>query len=307
MPTTAPTVIQGPAFVIFGSYTFSTQGDVEISYEVDTWNPRSSTAGNLGARMRGVNARISFTPVGMYTSATAVKYMPFNPANIGASILSGTAAVIPISGNKITFAKAGISKMPSLTLSALSTLWGQMEILAIGDPAITPTNAAAFQTIAAATTDTTFDETKIISPRYTATFTGADGVEYAGVEPDDAGFVIDVTQEVGVMRAANFGPVAAILQSMGLTVTFKPLSMAESEIALAMGLQNSGVVRPGDTIGLATDLVIAGTGLSFTAKKMGISGAGLMYGAGVWRQGALKFENKIYATTGVAQPLWVFA
>lgn len=307
MPTTAPTVIQGPAFVIYGAYTFYTKGDVEISYEFDTWNPRSAVAGNLGARLRGKTAKVSFTPVGMYTAATAAKYWPWNPTNIGSSILSGTVAVIPISGNKVTFAKGGISKMPALNLSALATVWGPMEMLCIGDPSVAPINAAAFQTIAAATADTSFDETKILSPRFTAAFTGADGNAYSGIEPDDAGFVVDPTMELSVMNAANFGPVSAIITSFGLAVTFKPLSMSEAEIALASGLQNSTVIQPGDTIGTATDLVIAGTGLSFTGKKMGISGAALMYGAGTWRQGAMKFENKIYTTTGVAQPLWVFA
>lgn len=302
-----PTIIQGPAFVLQNSYAFYTKGNVTIEYDYQTWNPTVAIGGKLGPRLATKAARIKMTPAGMYTSGTAAKYWPFNPSGIGATIMAGTVAVVPMTGNKITFARGGISKMPGLKLSSLETVWKEMEFLCIGDNTTTPTNAAYFQTIAATTADTSFDETKIISPRYTAAFTGADGAAQSGVEPDENGFDVEPAMEVKMMQAANYGFMDAILVSLGLTVTFAPLSLSEAQIALSAGLQNATALQPGDTIGTATDLVIAGTGLSFTGKKMGISQANLVYGSGEWRQGGMRFENKLYSTTGALQPLWVFA
>lgn len=302
-----PTIISGPAFVIQNSYAFYTQGDVKISYPTELWNPRVSIAGDLGNRLKSKVARVSFTPAGMFTAATFAKYWPKNPTDIGGSIMAGTVAVVPMVGNKITFPRGGIIQPPSLKLSALSTLWREMEMLCLGDITTTPTNAAYFQTIAATAADTTFDETKIISPRYTAGFTGADTTVYSAVEPDDEGFDVDLLYKTVLMSNANFGIVDARIESLGLEVTFKPLNLDEAGFASAFGLQGTTAIQPGDTIGTANDLVIAGTGLSFTGKKMGIGASELSYGVGKWRQGAMKFHNKLYTTSGVVQPLWVVA
>lgn len=300
-----PTIISGPAFVQHNSYTFYTQGDIRLNYATELWNPRAAHAGDLGPRLKSKVVRIAFTPAGMVTAATWAKYWAYGPTSIGASIMNGTVVILPMTGNKITFHRGGIIKPPGVKLSALGTIWKDMEFLCLGDITTTPTNAAYFQTIAPTAADTTFDETKVISPRYTAGYTGRESTVYSGIEPDDEGFDIDLLQQVKLMSLANFGVVDARLESLGLEVMFKPLNHTEAEMATAFGLQNADAIQPGDTVGQATDLVISGTGLTFTGKKMGIGESGLAYGVAAWRQGAVKFFNKLYTTAGVVQPLWV--
>jgi hypothetical protein len=305
-----PTVIQGPACVTWNTYDFYTQGNVTIKYSYETWDPNTAAYGKLGARFKSKIAEVSFTPAGMFTAATAVKYWPNAQSDVGTSIFGAsnkTVVIAPLTGNKVTFARGGISKWPALKLSPLSTLWQEMTFLCLGDPAVAPTNAAYVQTIAATAFPATFDETKVISPRYTASFTGPDGAAQSAVEPDDEGFMVEPAFETKVMSTANFGTVDSIITSVGWRARFKPLSIAEAQIALSIGLQGANAIQPGDVIGQAADLIIAGTGLTWTGKRAGITDAALLYGPGEWRQGEIAFVGKSLFTAGVVQPLWVFA
>lgn len=301
-----PTVIQGPAVVSYNGYDYFTQGNVVIDYNYETWNPATAAFGKLGERLKTKMAQVSFTPAGMYTAATAAKYWPNNIANIGQSIFTAAAlpvAVSPLTGNKVTFARGGIVRYPALQLSPLATMWKEMSILCLGDPALSMTNVAWIQAIAATAVPTTFDETKVLSPRYTATL----GAVFAAAEPDDEGFSIEPVFETKSMTLANYGRVDEIITSLGMRAKFKPLSLTEAQIATLIKLQDAAAALPGDSIGTADDLVITGTGLSLTLKQMGAMDASLLYASGEWRQGEVAFVNKVKFTAGVAQPLFTFA
>jgi hypothetical protein len=305
-----PTIIQGPACVSWNSYDFYTQGNVTIHYRYETWNPNTAAYGKLGERFKSKVAEVRFTPAGMYTPASAVKYWPNSQADAGKSLFGSVPAsvvIAPLTGNKVTFVRGGVSQWPALKLSPLSTVWQEMSFLCVGDAALDPTNAAYVQSIAATAFPATFDETKVISPRYTASFTGADGAAQSGVEPDDEGFMVEPIFETRALSLANFGLVDAIITSIGWRARFKPLSLTEAQIAAALGLQNTTAVQPGDAIGRSTDLVIAGASLTWTGKRAGLTDAALAYGPGQWRQGEVAFVGKSLFTSGVPQALWVFA
>jgi len=305
-----PAILQGPACVSWNGYDFYTQGNVSIHYRYETWNPNTAAYGKLGERFKSRTTEIRFTPAGMYTAASAVKYWPNSQADIGKSIFGSAPSpvvIAPLTGNKVTFVRGGVSKWPALKLSPLATVWQEMAFLALGDPALDPTNAAHVQSIAATAFPATFNETQVISPRYTASFTGADGVALSGVEPDDEGFMVEPLFETRAMSLANFGQVDSIITGIGWRARFKPLSLTEAQIALALGLQNASAVQPGDALGRSTDLVIAGPGLSWIGKRAGLTDAALLYGPGEWRQGEVAFVGKSLFSAGVVQPLWVFA
>lgn len=301
-----PTVIQGPAIVTWNGYDFFTQGNVVIDYNYETWNPATAAFGKLGERLKSKMAQVSFTPAGMYTAATAAKYWPNNIANIGQSIFTAgllPVVVAPLTGSKVTFARGGIVKYPALKLSPLATLWKEMSFLCLGDPSLTMTNAAWIQAIAATVVPTTFNETQVLSPRYTATL----GAVFTNAEPDDEGFDIEPIFETKSMTLANYGRVDEIIISIGIRAKFKPLSLTEAQIETLIKLQNAGAVLPGDSLGTTDDLVITGTGISLTLKQMGAMDAALLYGSGEWRQGEVAFVNKVKFTAGAPSALFTFA
>lgn len=303
-----PTIIQGPALVTHNGYSFYSEGAVTVRYQRETFNPGAAAYGKLGERLKSTRAVISFTPAGMYTSATAAKYWPYGATSVGASVFTGSAlptVILPLSGNKITYPRGGITKLPELRLSPVKTMWGAMEITCLGDPALEPTNAGYFQVVAATTADTNFDETKIVTPRYTAAYGSS---PFDAMEPDEEGFVVEPILGLKEMMPANFGLTDIIIESLGLRARFKPINLTEAQIATLINLQDAAAKRPGDVIAsTTTDLVISGTGVTFTAKYMGAADAGLVYSPGEFRQGEVAFHNVRKWSAGVPQALWTFA
>ena len=225
----------------------------------------------------------------------------------------GVTKTIPVpgkAGNKVTFTRAGISKMPSLRLSAQATAFsGDMEFIALGDSAMDPTNAAYWQVAAATAADTSFTETTILSPRYTAAW----GTTYTGMEPDESGFIFEPSCEVKEITSCNQGVLDVILASAGLRCRFRPITkttaagMTEADYAGLLLLQDATAALPGMTVGNATSLVVTGTGLVVTAPTMGPTDGALHYGVAEWRQGEVTFENKVAFAVGVPAAMWTFA
>lgn len=307
-----PTIIQGPAFVLHGSNAIYSQGPVTINYQRETWEPMSANFGGLGKRHRSSRAIVTLTPVGELGAADVLttKYWTYTPAMIGTSIFGGsntTLAIVPATGNKVTFARSAILSMPSLELSPIRTALNEMSFVCLGDPAKEPTDAAYFQAIASTTTDTSFDGTKVISPRYT----GAWGASpFDTLEPEN-GFRVQPVMELQEMSPVNYGLTDIILKSLGVEAGFTPVNLTEAQIATMLRLQDTGAVRPGDTYSNPSDdrdLVISGTGLAtLTLKHMGAISGGLRYDTGLFRQDAVVMGHRATFTTGARDALWTIA
>jgi hypothetical protein len=305
-----PTVIQGPAYINRGTLWVYTEGDITIEYKRETWEPRGSITGGLGPRMKSTHVEVSCKPEGEVETLTG--YWPYVAGDIGGSILASTAlAVIPKVGNKITFPKSGVLRMPSLSLSPLTTAWDEMRFICLGDPAVEPTNVAYWQTIAAVgggegSADTHFDQTKVVSPRYTGAW-GA--TPFDALEAED-GWKVEPLMETRMMYGANWGLLDVVLTTLGVRASANLINLTEAQYATLVKLQDSTALRPGDPISVVSDdrdLVISGTGLSVTLKHMGVSDAQLRYGAGTFRQGPVTFVNRRTWTAGVADALWTLA
>lgn len=295
----APTVIQGPAYVKWGSKVYYSAGPVMIRYQTRAWNPTSAMFGPLGPRLSNRIVTVSFQPVGKLDPATAVsEYWPVTPASIGSSLISDDdLTVAPRTGNKITFPRAGLTRLPSLRLSALSTCWqGEMEFTCLSDGEWTAENA--WQTIAATSADTSFDPSKIISPRYTASWGSV-----TGIEPDEQGFVVEPELRAQEIIAANWGVLDVVLSELSVRCRFRPISLSEAQMAQMLSLQGSGAKLPGDALG-ANDLVISGTGVTVTIYQVGPSDAALHYAPGEWRQGEVVLHNQVRFSSGAPQALW---
>jgi len=301
-------IIQGPAYILLGSKTWYTEGDVIVNYPTESWSPMSAMFGSLGSRLSSRHAVISFTPAGAVTAATATsKHLTYSCANVGDPICTEILEICPKTGNKITWAKAGISKMPSLRCSATATIWGAMEIIAVGDYAKLPTAVDFWQAIVATTVATEkFDGSQVISPRYVANYDAL-----SAIEPDENGFMIEPETAVAPMpRAANYGVVQFVLSSIAVSCRFKPLSLTEAEVASLCHLQDATAHRPGDSA-LGSDLVIKDGALvptlTITLKNMAPFDLGYGFGTAIWRQGEVTFRNNsVTFVTGVPAALWTF-
>lgn len=302
-----PTIIQGPACIVRGAHVVYTEGDVTVAIERDSWEPQGAIQGPLGKRHRSTKIVVSCTPVGEVEALSS--YWPYGPTDIGKSIFGGSPVsmeVVPLEGEKHTFPRSAITRMPGLSLKPTDTAFQDMAWTCLGNPSQEPTNAAYFQTLAATAANTGFDQTKVISPRYL----GAWGLTpFDVLEPED-GFEVSAPMTVREMGSVNYGVTDMILSGLSVQAVFKPVNLTAAQIATMLRLQDANAVLPGESYSRTADdrdLVVTGTGLSVTLKHMGAERGGYKFGSGVWRQDQITMVNRRTWTAGVPDALWLLA
>jgi hypothetical protein len=313
-----PTILQGPAYIVHDSVTTFAQAGVSFSIKRDTWNP-ASAYGPIGPRLTATSATISITPVGMVTAANLNYYYKhfLAPATyVGKSLLASTLVIVDINNTKqYTFAKAALTKPPSLHLGPDKTAFGSMEFTAIGDASVQPLATGQFKTNdGTPSLSTGFEEGSITSDIYKAAW---------GASPYDAmgsitGFDIDFSLETKNVMAGDIGIADVVLSGLGLAASFAPSSLTEAQLDNLLRNNNTvgfaETLLPGQEIargaaatpGTAKDLVITGTQLAgvFTAKVQGAESADYEYVVGNHRFKGVKFSGARRWTTGAETALF---
>jgi len=307
-----PIIIQGPAFISIAGTVLYTERDISVEQNTDAWNPESAY-GPLGQRHKSRKDVLIFKPVGMITAGLLNFFYAahLTPTSIGTSIFTGSGVVFvsSISENKTyTWRRGGISKPPGLAAKPTSTLFGSMSVTCIGAPAVQPLDAHFWLAAeAAATADTTFDQTKIISDIYSAAL-GSRGAPYnamGGIE----GFDIDFGFETVDVPASDLGFADIILRGLSITASFRPSNLTETQVNTLVRLQDTTAVLPGQPYAKELeDLVITGTqiGWVFTLKAVGAKRAGKIYQVGVHRHNNIEFVNQRTWTAGVPNALFAY-
>jgi hypothetical protein len=303
-----PLTIQGPAIVTFNSMSYYVQKDVKVDYKRETFNPASAIWGEIGERHKSDMFEISFTPVGQLpsTSNFTSKYYPYTPSLVGKSILGGAVVIHSFSqGKTYTYHRGGITKMATLFLHPLKTLFGPMTMVAIGKAATDATDAAFMKTVAtAAFADTSFDGAQVTTEIYEAAW-GPDA-PYSAMGSHD-GFEVEQTMSVKNLESADRGITDIILEKLGCTVKFPPSNLTHAQIDTLLNFQDAAVKRPGATLGGTNDLVITGTTLTVTCVKVGPKGGGYIHELGVNEAQGVEFVNNMVFASGVGQRLVTFA
>jgi hypothetical protein len=307
MEFTPANFIAGPAIVTFDSQTFSTKNDISVKIARETFDINSSRHGLIDKRLKSYAIEISFQPVGQVENLT--KYFPYDVSTIGSSIFSATdkpLVIQTLAGQAYTFARAAMIKMPTLKLSATDTMFGEMTFLCILKSATDFVTAGALLGIASsAFSNTTFDESKITTPGYTAAYGSA---PYATMESLD-GFTVEIGMDITRDYVDRFGIVGARLKSLSATAKFTPIGLTEAQWATLVALDGANVVIPGQSVAKSdTDLVITGgssPAVSITLHKAGILNSGLAFGDAPRLQ-ELEFVCKRTWSSGTADPLFTF-
>ena len=306
-----PTIIQGPAFVKTNSVVFYVEKDISLNPSVESWNPES-TWGPLGERHKSRKDVLSFTPVGMVNSTIMnLVYAAFlaPSGKIGTSIYPGTVVISSLIENKTyTWARGGFSKPPGLVLSPTKTAFGSMEVTCIGAASTQPTDAAFWKTdTGAATADTTFDPTKVLSEIYSAAL-GARIAPYNALGAMD-GFMLDFGFLTKDIPNSDVGIADTVITGLSLGVRFAPSNLTEDQVDTLLATQDTAAVLPGQAYGkLLEDLVITScvSGNIFTAKKIGAKNCTKIYAVGEHRFREIQFTNIRTFTTGAPDAMFAY-
>lgn len=301
----APQIIAGPAIVQHNGQVYYTEGDVTVADSSESFLVRTALHGTIDERFVAGTVAVSFKPAGCLD--VVAKYLPYALNQIGTLLIDQanpeSLIVWARDGRKTTWGAAFMSRLPSFNLSAVATALNDMEFICLANPTKDLTAADAWNTFAnAALSDTSFDETDIITPRYTATWGTFEGME------SETGFLIEPVMGFSLKKIANWGNVNALLTDVTIGCRFVPASLDEDDIWSLRGKQGSDAILPGDSFTKADDdLVITGGAASFTLHKAGPKSAVTRYGLEPLRQGEVAFVTRKTATAGALNALFTFA
>lgn len=272
---TLPILLQGPAVVVLDGVPIYTEGDITYKRTRETFNPKGQL-GNLGERFKSEKTVISFKPIGNLTAAIFAKVCPYGTA---VETVAAAGAAMPgfpvctktvvlhsiIPDQKFTATKAGVTKMPSLTLSAGKTAYGDMEITIIGDITKQP-DAADFAVVrsATATWGTGYDEATIVTLPWSLAI-GGRSTPFDAVGAQE-GFELNLDMSVKEIADENVGIAGIVLENVEPKLKFAPnnLTNAQIEELLHFGTPAAGNdnLKPGQAIARGF-----GTGNSYAAEN----------------------------------------
>jgi hypothetical protein len=300
-----PSIITGPAVIQENGHFIYVQKDIQVQYDRQSFFVESAH-GRRDERHKSMAVKLTFTPVGeLRTTADVAKYFPHAPADIGKTIFKGAVVVHSVAeGKTYTYARGGVSKFPKLTLGPTKTPFGDMEITCIGAAATQPTNAAFIKTIAtAAFSDTSYDDTKVITDIYTMTI-GARSAPYDAVG-SIAGFEVEPQLTVKAIEAGDIGIADIIVSDLWLIVTFAPSNLTEAQVDALLGLQDTGAILPGQSYAKAGEnLVIDSDAFTLTAARMGAKTAGFVFDKDQHRHRQLMFTTQRTGNITSSTALW---
>lgn len=255
-------IIRGPAIVIMGGQSFYSQKDIKVEIKPETFNIEAAVIGKVTERMKDLVAKISFTPVGMWTAEQLAVLFPHTNPVFGSSLFGSTdvpVTIHPVDGKeKIVFTSGAITKMPSIKLSPVETTLGDVEITCVIGNGLDRSNAASLYTYTAtdAFTDTSFDLATIKTVPYTATLASAaapwDAIETEG------GFDIELAFKSKPIIVANYGTIDHMVSGLDIAVKFKPLGMTVKEVLDKLKVQGTGVAIGMDLSDAVANLTITG-------------------------------------------------
>jgi hypothetical protein len=308
MPINRTTIIRGPARISFNSEEFYSKDDITVRTRFETFDIGSSMFGKVDERVREIISEVSFTPVGEIEALATL--FPYQPSGLGSSVFGGTDKALVIrstAGQTITYPAAAITRMPTLTLSAVATVFGNVTFTCIGKN--NEAWSAADHRIAIASqvyANSGFSPSAIITQPYTVTW-GATTFETVG------GVTIDISAGMDNVTVDSEGIVDMTLQTVTATARMQPLGLTETQLLTAAKVQGAGAGR-GKSLGNgASNLVVAGTrdaNISVTLTAAAIKEFGFNFGSSTLRAGEVQFvanqtfvggaPNALYTITGSA-------
>ena len=294
-------IIAGPAIVVWGGQSFYSQGDITVKKVQASWSPQSSMFGTIGKRSSGHHFEISFTPVGVCSSAQLAVLYPYTAASVGTSIYTAANVALVIwtaNGTKYTFTRAGLAKPPSVKLSANSTAFGECTFNACIGLGKAYADADAFVAITSvAFTDVSFATTNLVSPGYLGTWNS-----YSAFETE-TGFNVDVALALAPLSVDRLGVFDHKITGFEVAARFKPLDQTRANYLLLTDL-NGAAVKPGQAFGVGSyDLSIVGTGVTCLVPAVGPGEAGLAFGNNVAEPGEITMHSTQEFATGVPSAL----
>ena len=292
-------IIRGPAEVQFGSQVFYSKGNVSVSWETSVFEKVSDSFGVVGRAKTDAQITVSFTPVGEL-EALAVLY-PYGQTALGSSIFGSTDSQLIIKGlnNQLTVENAAVTQMPSLTLGAGTTAFGEVQFTGLVKNNAEPDLAASYYAYTESSNNysTEFNPALIKSSEYQATYMG-----YTHSSTD--GFTVDFDLNLAPVTVDSHGTIDMRLVDVGWTANWSPIQTGANTLPKFI-LQYLATTAPGSEL-YTTAITIAGTGqgISFTADKATLVSSDFGWGSDANLNGPITVQGTRDINSGALDPLF---
>ena len=297
-------IIEGPAIVTYKGITFYTKDAITWTLGITPFDVTTNVHGVVSTRYDDILSKLSFTPAGVWTDYTQL-WKPWETPIIGSSLLGMTDSSVTIhtlAGQKFEIKGAGISKLPPLKFSAMSTLSGAVEISAVGqNNTAWSDDAKRYVQEAAAFSDAGFNPDVILTQPYTAAFGGA--TPWDNFETED-GIEVAFDMQFAPRKTDSQGTVDIRLSGFGVTATFTPVGISEQQYNALIGIQGTGVARGASIGGVANTLTITGTGVYFSLYGAVPVDGGLRFDANAGRCAPITLRAVRQYAAGALKPLY---
>ncbi len=292
------TIIGGPALVFFQGATFYSQSDIVLNLSKKTFPIQTDRFRKVTERVSDEELTITFTPAGEWEDLDVL--WPYTETLLGSLITTGDDLVIhTFAGKKLTFYNAAVTKMPTITASAIKTLIGAVTFEAFLKNNTDPEDTAArFVIVDEALVDTTFVPDNVLTQPYTAAW---------GASPWDnfetkAGWVIDPNESFETVTTDSLGQVSKRLMNLEVTAKAQPLGLSESQLMTKLLLQGTGAVRGRDLAG--DNLNLVGDGVYIRLYGAALKMSAQHFAADKERLGELTWAATRTFTAGSPNPLF---
>jgi len=268
-------IIRGPAVLQYSTETFYSKGDVVVTVEQTTFDKESDVFGIIGRAVTDRQVKIRFTPVGEIEALTVL--YPYGDASdypIGSSVFGAADSALTIVGslNKLIVYNCAITQMPSLTLGAGTTAFGECEMTGLIKRDAEPNLAASYWAYTESTNvlPDSMDAATVLAAQYQATYMGLT------VHPVNA-FTVDFDMTLSPVIADGTGTIDLRLQDLQFSTSWEPLSQGDP------GVPSTTLANLANGIGaevFSGALTIATTtsgGISFAADKACLSNTDIMW------------------------------
>lgn len=300
----------GPGVVVVGSTYLYTDGNIQVEESVETFPIKANGYGQVDERRKASITKITFKPVGMFTSGIASVLQPYLNYTEGQSMAgsSDTAVIVwPFSGvGKRTYPCGFISNFVGFQLASTKTVWGNVEITCIGKNATAQNDSAKFLTLAdAAMSDTSLSASGIKTVPYTASI-GVLSSPWDAIKVSADGVKVSGSLETELIEVDGEGYVDMILKGVKLESAFQPMGVTAAQV-LTLFTAFQGQLSGASMAGLgATLTVTGGTGNpQFVGYNATLMTAPHNFQAGSPRIGELKFSHQRNGGTGALATLGV--
>jgi len=304
MPTIDRTdIIRGPAVLNFASQTFYSKGDISLTIEQTTVEKTSDVYGIIGRAVTDRQVKVRFTPVGEIEALTVL--YPYGTAGsyaLGSSIYGAadTALTITSTYSVTVVLNCAVTQMPSLTLGAGTTAFGECEFTGILKKDGNPNAQTSYFTYAESTQSlpTTMSVATVLSGVYQGTF-------YGDTVDSISGFTVDFDLSLAPVVADGYGTLDMRIQDVQFTATWEPIGNSGWPNDILTYIGNA----PGaELYSSALTIATATTGgISFTADKTTLANIDLMWGAGANVMGPMTVNSHRDVAAGALDNLFAIA